>query len=230
MFSTLEWWSDEDDRIVPTRAGFDQLGHFPNSGFIAYNHLPVYPDDLGDPLFIINATFAVKNIMNTTATPATVHWRFGLDRNCSENAHPDDTMGSRQTRGHIDFTFASDGALPDFGDAYNNGGCPIGIGAINIAGQMDFNEGRAGGACPILHDAEPQPKPDPCQLAVDEDLGTRVANAMMASERCDEGAAWPNRTATSCEQIMVSSGPCSMQAGFVWTATLALAIAAFVSI
>ena len=235
----LEWWSDEEDRVVSTRAGFRQLGHHPNAGY-PYNDSPVYPDDSGEPLFFINATFVITKLMNsTTTTPATVRWNFGLDRNCTANVHPDDTVGRPpQMAGHINLSFAPDGALPDFGDAYNdknnvNGGCPIGLGAINIAGQMPFDEPRASGVCPILYEAEPTPEPDPCQVTVDEQLGSRVSSAMMASERCDEGAVWPNPTATSCEQMMASFGArgiAQAKASLRWAAPLALAIAAVSSI
>lgn len=232
LFSTLEWWSDEEDRVVSTRAGFRELGHYPNSR--THDHSPVYPDDLGDPLFLINATFVVDKIINTTATAATLRWQFGLNDNCSVDALPGANVPRpSQLRGHVDFSFASDGALPDFGDAYNVNNsvksCPIGLGAFDIVGQMNL-DGLAGGICPILHGIERQPEPNPCELTINEQLGTRVADAMMASARCDEGAVWPNPTATSCEQFTVSFSPRAIQAGLGWSATLALAIAAFASV
>ncbi|KAI9367407.1 hypothetical protein BJX61DRAFT_547510 [Aspergillus egyptiacus] len=210
LTAKLEWWSHEENRTASTSAGFDQLGHFPNSDSGAYDHSPVYPDDLGDPLFIINSSIAVADIRQDTT--AAISWDFGLQRNCTAD----------RFLGRVELSFASDGVLPSFANDVDEEQCPVvAVGAIGIAGQMQPTGPEADiGTCAILQ--EEQPEPDPCALTIDKELATRVAEAMMASIYCDGATGWPDPTATSCEQLSVGSRTVKDTPG--WISTVAIIV------
>lgn len=196
LSARLKWWDPLENRIAWAEAGFEHGGHFPNSDSGIYDHSHEYPGNASEPLWIINSSIAIPDL--TQSTTGAIVWEFGLDDNCTGNVDPEDTVGwPGHFKNYVELSFARGGILPF--DAFDSEQCPVAVGAIGIAGQMQ-PEGPLSdtGTCPILMNE--QPEPEPCALPIDERLGTRVTQAMMSSISCD-ATSWPDPTATSCEQL-----------------------------
>lgn len=206
--SELRWYDESLGRDVWTDGGFEDLGHFPNSQSHIYHDSTEYPvAELGEPFYVINSSFPVSDFLSntTTTTPASMSWSFVMRPNCTKNASRTETVGfSRIYGGSVELSFGPDGILPDFN---NYEGCPIPVAAIGIKDLWvpPYFWSEVGN-CPVLQDHPPSP--NPCGLNVSQqDLGPRVAKAMMESTHCEGGAeAWPNSTADSCKELTSSAG------------------------
>ncbi|RMJ27845.1 hypothetical protein PHISP_01265 [Aspergillus sp. HF37] len=174
--SELGWYNERLGREIWTDGGFQNLGHFPNNQFHEDHDSTEYP-------------------VAQLGEPLP---------NCTKNASRAETVGfSRLYAGNVELSFVPDGILPDFN---NYEGCPIPAATIGIQDLM-VPQGFQWevGNCPVLQDN--QPSPNPCGLNVTEqNLGPRVAKAMMESIHCEGGAeAWPNSTADSCKELTSSA-------------------------
>jgi hypothetical protein len=186
---------DLDIKVSPNESAYRASG----GGFNRIMHEPAevpIPRDIGDPLMIINTSYALNGLAEGRAN---LSWYFGFPKPCPNKAAEDfSTFSGLMLNGSMEFTISNSSGVA-LNPLNSTKGCSKQVGSFIVEGGLPIDGASPPSSCPVIMD-KPSLKED-CGMQIDNALAKSITDVMFNGSSNPAECKWPNPMATILDEM-----------------------------